>query len=192
MTNRVLPLARRPVDLVLVAFFLFNLLFISYIVDFEQLVIPNASHFTYPIWPPRAAVDIIHWYGHAFDPVLIARPVWWKVTVGLDAVFFGPFYVLAIYAFVKGREWIRLPSLLYGTMLFTNVVIILFEEAFGENPTPYLPVVLALNLPYLLVPIHLVYRMWRYEHPFAVGEREVAALPVASGKTEAVRETVRQ
>ncbi len=188
---RVLPLRRRPFDLALIAFFLFNLLFISYVVDFEQLVIPDASHFTYPFWPPRAAVDVIHWYGQTFDPVLIARPVWWKVTVLLDAVLFGPFYLFAIYAFAKGREWIRIPALLYAAMLFTNVVIILFEEAFGEHPTPQLPVVLALNLPYLLVPIQIVYRMARSPHPFGLTEHEGVDVPFPSLGTDTLTVTRR-
>lgn len=189
MKGRVLPLSRRPLDIILVAFFVFNLLFITYVIDFEQLVIPDASHFTYPLWPPRFAVDVIHWYGQTFDPLLIARPVWWKVTVGLDAVFFGPFYLFAIYAFAKGRDWIRTPALLYATMLFTNVVIILFEEAFGEHASPQLPVVVAVNLPYLLVPIHLIYRMARSAQPFALTEREPAPSAVPAPEAAA---TVRQ
>jgi hypothetical protein len=42
-------------------------------------------------------VDVIHWWGNTFDPVLIARPAWWKVTIWIDALFFGPYYLFAIY-----------------------------------------------------------------------------------------------
>ena len=72
------------------------------LVDLEQLVISNASHFTYPLWPPPFAVDLVHWWGRSFDPLVIARPVWWKVTIWIDALFFGPFYLMAIYAFLRG------------------------------------------------------------------------------------------
>src|SRR4051812_36304572 len=123
-TPQTLRLTQRPIDIVFLIFFTINLLFITYIVDLEQLVIPDASNFTYPAWPPKPAVDLIHWYGNTYDPVLIARPAWWKMTILLDSIFFGPFYVAALYAFIKGKNWIRIPCFLYSAMLFTNVSII--------------------------------------------------------------------
>ncbi len=101
MSRQIIPLSKRPGDIAILAFFLVNILFITYIVDLEQLVIADPAHFTYPIWPPPAAVDIIHWWGRTFDPVLLARPAWWKVTIWIDALFFGPFYIVAIYAYIK-------------------------------------------------------------------------------------------
>jgi EXPERA (EXPanded EBP superfamily) len=53
-------------------------------------------------WCPL--VDLIHWYGRTFDPLIIARPAWWKATIGIDALFFGPFYLFAIYAYSKD-DW---------------------------------------------------------------------------------------
>src|SRR3982751_6713147 len=108
----IIPLRKRPIDIAILVFFLINLLFITYIVDLEQLVIPDASHFDYPAWPPPGAVDVIHWYGQHYDPVQIARPAWWKMTIVLDVFLFGPFYVFAIYAFVRGKNWIRIPCFL--------------------------------------------------------------------------------
>ncbi len=81
MGRQVIPLSQRRGDLLLIAFFLLNLCFITYIVDFEQLVIPDPTHFTYPYWPPAPFVDLVHWWGRTFDPLLMARPVWWKVTI---------------------------------------------------------------------------------------------------------------
>ena len=180
MSSRTIPLKRRPLDIVIVGFFLVNLLFITYVVDFEQLIIPDASHFTYPVWPPRAAVDVIHWYGRTFDPVLIARPVWWKMTIVIDDVLFGPFYLFAIYAFIKGKSWIRIPSVWYSAMLFTNVLIILAEERFGAYATPQFPVVLMLNLPWLLFPLVIAARVARSADPFT----ETLAAPAAALPTQ--------
>ncbi len=164
--RQVVPLSQRRGDILIVAFFLLNLCFITYIVDFEQLVIPDPSHFVYPIWPPHAMVDLVHWWGHTFDPLLMARPVWWKVTILFDAVFFGPFYVCAIYAYLKGKEWIRLPSIVWASMLFTITTIIVFEEIYGPYQSPQLPIVLLANAPWILMPIFVVYRMGRAPHPF--------------------------
>ena len=88
--------SRRRVDWPIVSFFAVNLLFITYVVDLEQLVIADPAHFTYPLWPPAPMVDLIHSYGRTFDPLLMARPVWWKMTILLDSVFFWA--VLSVWA----------------------------------------------------------------------------------------------
>jgi hypothetical protein len=165
-TRRPIPLSRRKVDLLFIAFFLINLGFITYIVDLEQIVIADPVRFAYPLWPPAPLVDLIHNYGKALDPLLLARPVWWRATIWIDAVFFGPFYAAALYAYIRGRDWIRMPTVIWASVLMTNVTIILFEEVAGPSATPQLPLVLLLNLPWLLVPIAALIRMWRSEHPF--------------------------
>jgi hypothetical protein len=167
------PIRKRPLDLIFVAFFVINLGFITYIVDVEQIVIADPAHFTYPLWPPRAMVDLVHWWGHTFDPVLVARPPWWKATIWIDSLFFGPFYAFAIYAFVKGKAWIRIPCFIWGSMMITNVIVILSEELWGPHATPNRPMVLGANLPWLLLPIAVMARMWLDERPFtpSAGER---------------------
>jgi len=166
MEREIVPLSKRPLDIVILAFFVINILFITYIVDVEQLVIANPDDFEYPPWPLPFMVDIIHWYGRNFDPVLIAWPMWWKMIIWLDSLFFGPFYVAAIYAFARGREWIRIPSIVWASVLVTNVLIILGEEFGGTHPTPAPVLVFFLNLPWLLWPVLVIARMWRAEHPF--------------------------
>lgn len=161
LQKHVAPLSKRRIDWPILIFFLLNLFLITYIVDLEQLVIPDANHFTYPAWPPAFMVDSIHQYGHTFDPVLIARPAWWRATIWIDVLLFGPFYVLAIYAFVRGKNWIKVPTLVYSGMMLSNVLIILFEELNGPTPTPQFATVLILNLPWLLMPMFIIYRSLR-------------------------------
>lgn len=158
-------LYRRPVDLIFVVFFAFNLVFISYTLDIEQLVIADPHHFSYPWWPPRAFVDAAHWYGDTYDPLVMARPAFWRMMMWIDAVYFGPFYLAAIVAFVRGRDWIRVPALVWSGMLITCVSIILMEERYGQWPTDHLPVVLATNVPWLLVALAMIWRM-RADRPF--------------------------
>jgi emopamil binding protein len=164
--EHVVPISRRRLDLVFVVFFLVNIFFITYIVDLEQLVIADPNQFAYPLWPPAPLVDLVHWWGRTFDPVLLARPPWWKATIWIDALFFGPFYVVATYAFVTGKDWIRLPSVIWAAVMLTNVTIILSEEMFGPYATPQLPMVLLANIAWLAVPLLLIARMARNERPF--------------------------
>ena len=165
-----LPLSKRPIDIALITFFCINLFFITYIVDLEQLVIADANHFKYPVWPPAKMVDLVHWYGHNFDPVLMARPAWWRATIWIDALFFGPFYAVAIYAYAKGKNWIRFVSIVWASVMLTNVLIILFEEVCGEHASPQLARVFLSNAAWVIFPVIVMYRMWRSVHPFSANQ----------------------
>jgi hypothetical protein len=172
--RRAVPLSERKLDWLFIAFFIINVGFITYIVDLEQLVIADPAHFDYPLWPPRALVDLVHWWGRNYDPALMAREPWWRATIWIDALGFGPFYVIAIWAFVKGREWIRIPSIIWASVMITNVTVILFEEMIGRHATPRPGVVLMANAAWFLYPIGIYLRMLR-EHPFSVEDAASSA-----------------
>lgn len=149
-------------------FFALNFGFITYMVDVEQLVIADPTAFDYPLWPPAPVVDLVHWYGAHYDPLLMARPPFWKMTMWIDVLFFGPFYLAAGYAFVRGRSWIRTPALVWSGTMLANVSIILMDERYGVTPAPNFPIVVGFNLPWLLLPVAMIWRMRRAE-PFADG-----------------------
>ncbi len=159
------PLRQRKYDLIFLGFFVINATFITYIVDIEQLVIADPNNFTYPIWPPGPFVDLVHWYGSNFDPLLMARPPFWRMTIWIDVIFFGPFYFAAIYAFIRGRNWIRVPALVWSGTMLANVLIILMDERYGVTPAPNFGLVLLANLSWLMFPLLMIVRMWR-DGPF--------------------------
>jgi hypothetical protein len=166
MNDRVpVPLRDRRWDLVFLVYFVLNITFITYIVDIEQLIISDPTDFSYPLWPPAPLVDLVHWYGETHDPLLMARPPFWRMTIWIDVLFFGPYYFLAVYAFVRGRDWIRVPALVWSGTMAANVLIILMEERYGQWAAPDFGFVLALNLPWLLMPFATIWRM-RRDHPF--------------------------
>jgi hypothetical protein len=167
------PLRRRRWDLVFVGYYLLNLTFITYLVDIEQLVIADPASFDYPVWPPAPLVDLVHWYGSNHDPLLMARPPFWRMTIWIDVLYFGPYYLLAIYAFVRGRDWIRVPALVWSGLMTANVLIILMEERYGQWAAPRFGFVLALNAPWLLMPLATIWRI-RRDHPFTQPAAEPA------------------
>ena len=167
MPLKQIPLKKRPVDIALIVFFIINLFFVTYMIDIEQLVIANPQNFTYPVWPPKWLIDLVHWYGKNFDPALMARPAWWRATIWIDSLFFGPFYAIAIYAFIKGKNWIRFGAIIWASVMLTNVSIILFEEINGANATPELTRVLLANAAWVIFPVIVLYRMWRSVYPFS-------------------------
>jgi len=166
-----IPLSQRKADWPILAFFWINIIFITYLIDIEQLVIPDTSvvenaDFEWPVWPPKPLILLMHWFGENHDPLLMARPVWWRMTIWIDAVLFGPFYAFGIYAFTKGREWIRIPSIIYASVMLTNVTIILGEEFFGPHAAPNPLNVIGANALWLIIPVYIIWRMWTNEHPF--------------------------
>jgi hypothetical protein len=52
MDHRTIPFSQRKVDWFIVGFFLINLFFITYIVDIEQIILPDPLHFRQPLWLP--------------------------------------------------------------------------------------------------------------------------------------------
>ena len=175
MGTTTVSLRERPLDIAILAYFLFNILFITYFFDLEQIVIPNVNHFTYPAWPPPFLVNLAHWYGRSFDPLMMARPVWWRATIWIDVLFFGPYYLAGIYAFIKGKSWIRVPSIIYASVMLTNVTIILSEEIWGPHATPALGMVVGANAAWIVFPILIIARMWREGEPFSPRERAADA-----------------
>ncbi len=101
----------------------------------------------------------------------MARPPFWQMTIWIDVLLFGPFYAAAIYAFIRGRAWIRVPALVWSGMMLSNVLIILMDERFGLTPAPHFGLVLLLNLPWLAFPVAMILRL-RRDRPF---ERPVDA-----------------
>jgi hypothetical protein len=154
------------VDLVFVAFFAVNLCLITYVVDLEQLVIRDPARFSYPAWPPRPFIDLVHWWGRTYDPLLMARPAFYRMTIWIDVLFFGPFYAAALYAFIRGRDWIRVPAMVWSGAMITIVLIILMEERYGVHASPRFGVVLAANLSWLLLPFAVIARLARSQQPF--------------------------
>lgn len=163
--REVIPFRERKQDIALWIFFLVNVIFVTYQADIEQLVIRDPDNFTYPIWPPAYMIDFLHWYFENYDPLLYERPVWYTTIVCIDQVVYGPFYIAALYAFWKGKEWIRNWSIIWASVMLTTVTIILGEEIAGPFASDHLPLVLATNAGWLIVPVWVVIRMWR-EHPF--------------------------
>ena len=164
----------RRVDLVFIAFFVVNLGFITYFFDVEQLTVAHASHMTaYPAWPPAPIVDLVHWYGNHWDPLLMARPAFYRMTIWIDVIAFGPFYAFAIYAFIRGRDWIRVPALVWAGVMMANVAMILYEERDGAYATSHFGMVLGANLPWGLLPVAVIVRLVR-DHPFTVARSGAA------------------
>jgi hypothetical protein len=155
------PLRGRPFDAVLVFFFcVFALTSFVY----EQFVVFGVDLST--------TTDIFgrswYWYARSFDPVFLDPPLWLRIMCGIDAYVFGPCYLMLIYAFVAGRNWVRVPALLYGSaIVYSTLVYFGWEFLAAENRAQAnLLAVFIVNIPYTVVPLLL---MWRVRDPEPFG-----------------------
>jgi hypothetical protein len=158
-----LPLSRRRIDI------FFAVVFAAFTVTsgIADLVPTLGIDFSQP--SDNFLVNSNYWYAHDADPLFMHPPVWMRIVTGLSAFVYGPFYLVLVYALLRGRNWIQLPAVIYATMISTITGIIVFGvEFFGEaglrtqNPVKFL----AFNLPYVLIPLLLLIRM-RRPLPFA-------------------------
>jgi len=151
------PLGKRPLDAFLVASFC---VFAVSSLVYEQFIVfgvdlANATDLFGRSW---------YWYARSFDPVFLDPPLWLRIMCAIDAYVFGACYVVFVFAFVKGRNWVRIPALLYGSAIVYSTVVYFGWEFLDEanRSQANLLAVFVVNVPYTLVPLLL---LWRVRHP---------------------------
>ncbi|KIG18403.1 hypothetical protein DB30_00688 [Enhygromyxa salina] len=154
----VLPLSQRRLDLALVACFC--------VFAFTSLVMEMYIVFGVDL---RAATDPFGsaWRFYAqWDPLFFDTPLWLRIMCGIDGFVFGPFYLVLIWAFVRGHAWIRIPALLYVSAIVYSTLVYFGYEFVAERERANLAMVVLVNVPYTIVPIVLGWRV-RARDPFA-------------------------
>ncbi len=154
MAESVAPLRRRPFDAFLVLWFcVFS---VSSFV-FEQFIVFDVDL--------ASATDPFgrtwYWYASSFDPVFLDTPLWLRIMCGIDGYVFGACYPVFIYAFAKGRDWVRIPALCYGAaIVYSTLVYFGWEFLDAENRAQAnLAMVIVVNIPYTIVPLLLMWRV---------------------------------
>ncbi|NWQ83530.1 SGMR2 protein, partial [Columbina picui] len=151
---------------------LFALYFLSHVpvtllIDLQPLLPPG-------ILPPALA-ELLRWYTGAFrDPLMLQPPEWFKAFIYCEAFLQLPFFPVAGYAFLKGGcKWIRTPAIIYSTHVATTLFPILAHILFhdfsqSEHSGPQTQrerlTLLSIYLPYLLIPLLILYTMLRNPH----------------------------
>src|SRR5689334_19711102 len=101
---KLLPLRQRPVDLgFVVAFACFTVTSLF----FDSL---NALDVRLVVDSPNTLARWTYlYYAKDTDLLLIANPWLVQLMCWISAFVFAPFYLMAIYALIKGKNWIHLP-----------------------------------------------------------------------------------
>lgn len=157
----VLPLRQRPIDLFFVCAFA---CFVTTSVIFDSLNALNiriAPDATNPI--ARVMWDL---YAKDTDLLLPANPFWVQLELWISTFVFAPFYVAAIVALVRGRNWIHIPAIAYASAMVYSLVLYLGAQFSEPYLSPAPAKILAMNLPYAIIAVLFAYRM-RSSRPFS-------------------------
>eukprot|EP01080_Neovahlkampfia_damariscottae_P004999 gene4999-8597_t len=170
--EEVIPISQRPLDIFIIVLFILFFI-IAYLVDIVAAVSPFGSPSN-----PGVTPDLLKSYWWAplrdeyarwcvLDPAFCANSPWMRIMAAFSPFLYGPFYIIAIYAFLKGKNWIRPFALCYAWGLFYSLTIIMGEEMLGESAAHDFIAVAAVNSPYwILMPGILAYRFWNTHTPF--------------------------
>jgi hypothetical protein len=157
-THEPIPLAERPRDrLIILAFVLFAC---------TSVFVDRLAALDVDVCGEGSLGGSLCWYGRTLDPLFLANPQWLRVMSGISAFVFGPSYVVMAWAFWRGVDAVRGPALTWAVMILYSMVVHLWMEFFGEHPSPRPLVLIAVYLPYAVVPLLVAWRL-REQRPFS-------------------------
>lgn len=155
------PLYQRPADLIIVLFYslaaVYSLLF----------SLPEAMGVPVSADSPWIPLQYLYEWAVAEEPthLMDPLPIFLFSATAIDGFLYGPFTCVLIYAFIFGKNWIRIWALLFAGSAMTNMYYYFMATLLGDHPPPNTFYYLVFNLPWLLVPMLLAWRM-RLEKPF--------------------------
>ena len=159
------PLWKRPLDLALAVFFSVSIVY-GFLFSLPEAlgvrVAPDSP------WPPLRSL-----YGWAIaqEPAHLDPPPALVASLLFDGFVQSPFLVLLVYALARSRDWIRAPALVYSGAAMVNMCFYFFQTFYGPTPPPHPLQYLPLNLPWLLAPMVLAWRMWDISQPTFPSQR---------------------
>jgi len=124
---------------------------------------------------PPLARQLLEWHvANTGDPLMAplvasrSPAPWFRALVLGELSLQLPFFFVAVYAFARRRNWIRLPALVYGVHTATTLLPILAELAAATSVTEAQRLtLLAVYLPYFMLPLACAVWMCSCEEPFA-------------------------
>jgi EXPERA (EXPanded EBP superfamily) len=102
----------------------------------------------YPTW----ATSAFDWYVATYkDPLMVARPPWFRALVWLECAVQFPFFIYAAAAFARRDHRVRPWAAAYGISTATTLVPIMAELA-ATAPAATKHTLLAFYAPYAIIP----------------------------------------
>ena len=149
-----IPIHRRPLDLILVAFFSISVLYGFLFSLPEGVGVPVAPDSP---WPPLRA---LHDWAIAEEPAHLDPPPNLIAACLFDGFFQAPVLLFLIIGLLRLRPWLRPLGLVYAGAATTNMFFYLTQTFLGPHPPLNLGYYLVFNLPWLIAPMVLGVRVF--------------------------------
>ncbi|CAM9208932.1 unnamed protein product [Heterosigma akashiwo] len=120
---------------------------------------------------PQVLKDVLQWHISTNQDFLMRDlELWFRCVVWGELVLQLPFFFVASYAFYKGCNWIRIPSIIYGSHVATTMIPILGEIIFSPKWSAASGqanlLLFGIYFPYLAIPFLMVVTMALDPEPF--------------------------
>jgi hypothetical protein len=150
------PLTRHRLDHVFLPFFAVGIVYSALVSLPESLGVPVSADSP---WPPLRS---LYSWAVEQEPQHLDIPPALQATILYDGFVQLPLLVvLAIGLWrLQPWPWLRPLGLVYAASAVTNMYFYFMQTFLGPDAPPHLGVYLPLNLPWLVVPMLLVYRLW--------------------------------
>lgn len=125
---------------------------------------------------PASLIQLNDWYIATYNDHLIrTKPIWLQSFIWAELLVQTPFFFAATYGLIFKKNWIRIPSILYGAHVATTVIPILAETLVSTVNTDQEKLMLVgFYAPYFLIPFILAMYMSFVPKPF--GDKKLKAI----------------
>lgn len=120
---------------------------------------------------------IQNWIDTQGDFLFDTKPLWFKATVSAELLFQAPMCAYLAYAWIRRRQSVRLPSIVYSVHVLTTMVPIMAELTFDPRPTAVCKLVYGV---WVLLPALLLIRCLRPPPLFTASSRTLWKLASTS------------
>lgn len=95
----------------------------------------------------------------AWDPMFYVVPMWLRVMCYIEVFIFGPLYVITVYGMYYAAPWFSSVALPFAGALIYSTIVYFAMEVIENMPGTNMWLVFAVNLPWTIIPLLLVYRI---------------------------------
>ena len=149
-------MTRHRLDYLFLPFFLVGIVYSALFSLPEALGVPVSSDSP---WPPLRA---LHTWAVEQEPQHLDIPPALQATILYDGFVQLPLLIVLTIGLwtLKPWPWLRTLGLVYAVSAVVNMYFYFMQTFLGPDSPPHLATYLPLNLPWLIVPMLLVYRCW--------------------------------
>ena len=147
---------------------LLRFIFLSYFITHIPITLCVDLQALFGHYYPQNLKDLMSWYINTYhDELMTNPPAWFKSFIFAEFLFQMPFFFVATHGLLFKKNWIRIPSIIYGTHVATTVLPILVTILTSKtNTNEEIRMLFLFYFPYFFIPFLLAWYMAFNPKPF--------------------------